>query len=169
MLSRHGDPYALIISRKEYKIGSNGNLQGVGLFINMEPKTRHLVSEPHDHCLLVNLPQEIIKHSPIFSTISHHGTQEGHLLKTRYVKILVPSLLDGLKLAHELKMPSYYFKETILVQEKTLKRDLHVASDAALVEAWATAKFENVDPSLEATMVYIELKMRFTPRRTLWD
>ncbi|KAG5555731.1 hypothetical protein RHGRI_006394 [Rhododendron griersonianum] len=53
MLSRHGDPYTLIISRKEYQIGSDGNSQGVGLFINMEPKTRHLVSEPHDHCLLV--------------------------------------------------------------------------------------------------------------------
>ncbi|KAI8562291.1 hypothetical protein RHMOL_Rhmol03G0023100 [Rhododendron molle] len=58
MLSRHGDPYTLIISQKvfcfqEYQIGSNGNLQGVGLFINMEPKTRHLVSEPHDQCLLV--------------------------------------------------------------------------------------------------------------------
>ncbi|KAI8562374.1 hypothetical protein RHMOL_Rhmol03G0031500 [Rhododendron molle] len=51
MLSRHGDPYALIISRMEYQIGHNGNLQGVGLFINMEPKTRHLESEPRDHCL----------------------------------------------------------------------------------------------------------------------
>ncbi|KAF7147011.1 hypothetical protein RHSIM_Rhsim03G0031900 [Rhododendron simsii] len=87
MLSRHGDPYTLIIRRKvfcfhDYQIGSDGNLQGVGLFINMEPKTRHLVSEPHDHCLLVNLPHEIIKHSPISSTIIHHRTQEGHLLKT---------------------------------------------------------------------------------------
>ncbi|KAG5555807.1 hypothetical protein RHGRI_006450 [Rhododendron griersonianum] len=42
MLSRHGDPYTLIISGKEYQIGSDGNLQGVGRFINMEPKTRHL-------------------------------------------------------------------------------------------------------------------------------
>ncbi|KAF7132912.1 hypothetical protein RHSIM_Rhsim09G0173000 [Rhododendron simsii] len=40
----------------------------------------------------VNLPQEIIKHSPISSTIIHHRTQEGHLLKTGYVKILVLSL-----------------------------------------------------------------------------
>ncbi|KAI8545782.1 hypothetical protein RHMOL_Rhmol07G0064900 [Rhododendron molle] len=53
MLSRHGDPYTLIISRKSFRIGSDGNLQGVGLFINMEPETRHLVCETHDHCHLV--------------------------------------------------------------------------------------------------------------------
>ncbi|KAF7148321.1 hypothetical protein RHSIM_Rhsim03G0007600 [Rhododendron simsii] len=39
--------------------------------------------------------------------------------------------LDGLKLAHELKMPSYHIKETILIQEKTRKRNLCVASDVA--------------------------------------
>ncbi|KAF7147819.1 hypothetical protein RHSIM_Rhsim03G0007500 [Rhododendron simsii] len=45
---------------------------------------------------------------------------------------LQPNLIpDGLKLAHELTKPSYHFKETILMQEKTLKRALHVASDVS--------------------------------------
>ncbi|KAM1306480.1 hypothetical protein ACFX2H_008860 [Malus domestica] len=46
MLSTLGDPFTRIISPKEYqsfRIGSNGNLQGVGLFINREPRTGHLV------------------------------------------------------------------------------------------------------------------------------
>ncbi|KAB2608183.1 C-terminal processing peptidase [Pyrus ussuriensis x Pyrus communis] len=46
MLSTLGDPFTRIISPKEYqsfRIGSNGNLQGVGLFINTEPRTGHLV------------------------------------------------------------------------------------------------------------------------------
>ncbi|XP_019058372.1 PREDICTED: carboxyl-terminal-processing peptidase 3, chloroplastic isoform X2 [Tarenaya hassleriana] len=46
MLSTLGDPFTRIISPKEYqsfRIGSEGNLQGVGLFINSEPKTGHLV------------------------------------------------------------------------------------------------------------------------------
>ncbi|KAK7266970.1 hypothetical protein RIF29_19632 [Crotalaria pallida] len=46
MLSTLGDPFTRIISPKEYqgfRIGSNGNLQGVGLFINVEPRTGHLV------------------------------------------------------------------------------------------------------------------------------
>lgn len=46
MVSTLGDPFTRIISPKEYqsfKIGSNGNLQGVGLFINVEPTTGHLV------------------------------------------------------------------------------------------------------------------------------
>lgn len=46
MLSTLGDPFTRIISPKEYqsfRIGSDGNLQGVGLFINAEPKTGHLV------------------------------------------------------------------------------------------------------------------------------
>ncbi|XP_011075200.1 carboxyl-terminal-processing peptidase 3, chloroplastic [Sesamum indicum] len=46
MLSTLGDPFTRIISPKEYqsfRIGSDGNLQGVGLFINVEPKTGHLV------------------------------------------------------------------------------------------------------------------------------
>ncbi|XP_051151621.1 carboxyl-terminal-processing peptidase 3, chloroplastic [Andrographis paniculata] len=46
MLSTLGDPFTRIISPKEYqsfRIGSDGNLQGVGLFINTEPKTGHLI------------------------------------------------------------------------------------------------------------------------------
>ncbi|XP_062165628.1 carboxyl-terminal-processing peptidase 3, chloroplastic [Alnus glutinosa] len=46
MLSTLGDPFTRIISPKEYesfRIGSDGNLQGVGLFITAEPKTGHLV------------------------------------------------------------------------------------------------------------------------------
>ncbi|CAN7061176.1 unnamed protein product [Brassica rapa subsp. trilocularis] len=46
MLSTLGDPFTRIISPKEYqsfRIGSDGNLQGVGLFINSEPETGHLV------------------------------------------------------------------------------------------------------------------------------
>lgn len=46
MLSTLGDPFTRIISPKEYqgfKIGSDGNVQGVGLFINVEPRTGHLV------------------------------------------------------------------------------------------------------------------------------
>ncbi|KAL3637298.1 Carboxyl-terminal-processing peptidase 3, chloroplastic [Castilleja foliolosa] len=40
MLSTLGDPFTRIISPKEYqsfRIGSDGNLQGVGLFVNVEP------------------------------------------------------------------------------------------------------------------------------------
>ncbi|XP_057982431.1 carboxyl-terminal-processing peptidase 3, chloroplastic [Malania oleifera] len=46
MLSTLGDPFTRIISPKEYqsfRIGSDGNLQGVGLFINAESSTGHLV------------------------------------------------------------------------------------------------------------------------------
>ncbi|KAG5242702.1 carboxyl-terminal-processing peptidase [Salix suchowensis] len=46
MLSTLGDPFTRIISPKEYqsfRIGSDGNLQGVGIFINIEPRTGHLV------------------------------------------------------------------------------------------------------------------------------
>ncbi|EYU45066.1 hypothetical protein MIMGU_mgv1a021298mg, partial [Erythranthe guttata] len=46
MLSTVGDPFTRIISPKEYRsfrIESDGNLQGVGLFINVEPQTGHMV------------------------------------------------------------------------------------------------------------------------------
>ncbi|XP_044469041.1 carboxyl-terminal-processing peptidase 3, chloroplastic-like isoform X2 [Mangifera indica] len=46
MLSTLGDPFTRIISPKEYqnfRIGSDGNLQGVGVFISIEPRTGHLV------------------------------------------------------------------------------------------------------------------------------
>ncbi|OVA12273.1 PDZ domain [Macleaya cordata] len=46
MLSTLGDPFTRLISPKEYqsfRIGSDGNLQGVGLFINVEPSSGNLV------------------------------------------------------------------------------------------------------------------------------
>ncbi|CAF2041546.1 unnamed protein product [Brassica napus] len=49
MLSTLGDPFTRIISPKEYqsfRIGSDGNLQGVGLFINSEPETGRLKLRP---------------------------------------------------------------------------------------------------------------------------
>ncbi|XP_060206540.1 carboxyl-terminal-processing peptidase 3, chloroplastic [Lycium barbarum] len=147
MLSTLGDPYTRIISPKEYqsfRIGSDGNLQGVGLFISVEPNTGHLVvlscveNSPaaragiHDGDELleingerldgvdsetaaqklrgragtivtvkvhkgngagvsgyreVKLPREVIKLSPISSTIIPHKMPDGRLLKTGYVKL----------------------------------------------------------------------------------
>ncbi|XP_078443730.1 peptidase S41 family protein [Wolffia australiana] len=46
MLATLGDPFTRIITPKEYqtfRIGSDGNLQGVGLFINVEPSSGHVV------------------------------------------------------------------------------------------------------------------------------
>ncbi|XP_068638437.1 carboxyl-terminal-processing peptidase 3, chloroplastic [Aristolochia californica] len=46
MLSTLGDPFTRIVSPKEYqsfRIGSDGNLQGVGLYISVEPRLGHLV------------------------------------------------------------------------------------------------------------------------------
>nr|KAJ0222966.1 hypothetical protein LSAT_V11C200052280 [Lactuca sativa] len=46
MLSNLEDRFTRIISPKEYqsfRIGSDGNVQGVGLFVNTEPETGHLV------------------------------------------------------------------------------------------------------------------------------
>ncbi|PKA60350.1 C-terminal processing peptidase, chloroplastic [Apostasia shenzhenica] len=46
ILSTLGDPFTRIISPKEYqsfRIGSDGNLQGVGLFINVDPNSGHLI------------------------------------------------------------------------------------------------------------------------------
>ncbi|GFY98260.1 peptidase S41 family protein [Actinidia rufa] len=137
-------------AREEYqsfRIGSEGNLQGVGLFINAEPKTGHLVVmscvegspaaragihqgdelveingerldgidsegaaqklrgragtsvtvklhngddwESDSGFREVNLPREIIKLSPLSSTIIPHRTPDGNLSKTGYVKLLV--------------------------------------------------------------------------------
>ncbi|XVF56088.1 hypothetical protein PTKIN_Ptkin06aG0088800 [Pterospermum kingtungense] len=148
MLSTLGDPFTRIISPKEYqsfRIGSDGNLQGVGLFISVEPKTGHLVvlscveGSPaaragiHDGDELieingqkldgvdseaaaqrlrgqagtsvtvklhmgndsvsgsgikeVKLPRELIRFSPISSTVIPHRTPDGHLTKTGYVKL----------------------------------------------------------------------------------
>ncbi|PKI47793.1 hypothetical protein CRG98_031822 [Punica granatum] len=120
MLSTLGDPFTRIISPKEYqsfRIGSDGNLQGVGIFVNMEPNSGHLVvlscveGSPaaragiHDGDELieidgkgkdsksdsvireVSLPREYIRLSPISSAIIPHRTPEGHLTKTGYVKL----------------------------------------------------------------------------------
>ncbi|KAK4481713.1 hypothetical protein RD792_012622 [Penstemon davidsonii] len=147
MLSTLGDPFTRIISPKEYqsfRIGSDGNLQGVGLFINAEPKTGHLVvlscieNSPAaragihegDELMEINgerldgvaseaaaqklrgrvgtsvtvkvqsvddfgsscvreikLPREVIKLSPVSSSIISHKTPDGHLSKTGYVKL----------------------------------------------------------------------------------
>ncbi|CAN1797505.1 Carboxyl-terminal-processing peptidase 3, chloroplastic [Linum perenne] len=46
MLSTVRDPFTQIISPKEYqsfRIGSDGNLQGLGVFINLESKIGHLL------------------------------------------------------------------------------------------------------------------------------
>ncbi|CAI9281954.1 unnamed protein product [Lactuca saligna] len=48
MLSTLGDRFTRIISPKEYqcfRIGIDGNVQGVGLFVNPEPETGHLVCD----------------------------------------------------------------------------------------------------------------------------
>ncbi|TYH89192.1 hypothetical protein ES332_D01G241300v1 [Gossypium tomentosum] len=148
MLSTLGDPFTRIISPKEYqsfRIGSDGNLQGVGLFITVEPKTGHLIvlscveGSPaaragiHDGDELieingqrldgvdseaaaqrlrgqagtsvtvklhrgngsgsgssikeVKLPRELIRLSPISSTVIPHRTPDGRLTKTGYVKL----------------------------------------------------------------------------------
>lgn len=36
--------YMIMQDYQSFRIGSDGNLQGVGLFINIEPRTGHLVS-----------------------------------------------------------------------------------------------------------------------------
>ncbi|KAK8705324.1 hypothetical protein V6N13_048928 [Hibiscus sabdariffa] len=149
MLSTLGDPFTRIISPKEYqsfRIGSDGNLQGVGVFVSVEPKTGHLVvlscvkGSPaaragiHDGDELieingqrldgvdsesaaqrlrgqagtsvtvklhrgngsgsgssikeVKLPRELIRLSPISSTVITHRTPDGRLTKTGYVKLI---------------------------------------------------------------------------------
>ncbi|KAJ8527544.1 hypothetical protein K7X08_014995 [Anisodus acutangulus] len=126
--------------REEYqsfRIGSEGNLQGVGLFVSAEPNTGHLVvlscaeNSPAAHAGIhegdelldgvdsetaaqklrgragtiftvkvhrgngagvsgykeVKLPCEVIKLSPISSTIIPHKMPDGHLLKTGYLRL----------------------------------------------------------------------------------
>ncbi|XP_022747366.1 carboxyl-terminal-processing peptidase 3, chloroplastic-like isoform X2 [Durio zibethinus] len=148
MLSTLGDPFTRIISPKEYqsfRIGSDGNLQGVGLFISVEPKTGHLVVlscvegspaaragiHEGDELIEINgqrldgidseaaaqrlrgqagtsvtvklhagndsgsgssikevkLPRELIRLSPLSSTVIPHRTADGRLSKTGYVKL----------------------------------------------------------------------------------
>ncbi|GFP89665.1 carboxyl-terminal-processing peptidase 3 chloroplastic [Phtheirospermum japonicum] len=91
MLSTLGDPFTRIISPKEYqsfRIGSDGNLQGVGLFVNVEPKTGHMVDDlGSSYVREVKIPREVIKLSPISSAIIQHRAPDGHLSKTGYVKL----------------------------------------------------------------------------------
>ncbi|CAK8571019.1 unnamed protein product [Lathyrus sativus] len=66
MLSTLGDPFTRIITPKEYqgfRIGSDGNLQGVSLFINVEPTTVHLVV------------LSCIENSPASRAGIHHGDE----------------------------------------------------------------------------------------------
>ncbi|XP_027771560.1 carboxyl-terminal-processing peptidase 3, chloroplastic isoform X2 [Solanum pennellii] len=129
---------------QSFRIGSDGNLQGVGLFVSVEPNTGHLVvlscveNSPAaragihegDELLEINgerldgvdsetaaqklrgragttvtvkvhrgsgagvssyqevkLPREVIKLSPVSSTIIPHKMPDGRLLKTGYVKL----------------------------------------------------------------------------------
>ncbi|CAK8571020.1 unnamed protein product [Lathyrus sativus] len=92
MLSTLGDPFTRIITPKEYqgfRIGSDGNLQGVSLFINVEPTTVHLVKDSSRSSYIreVNLPREYIKLSPISSAVIPHKSSEGQVIKTGYVKL----------------------------------------------------------------------------------
>ncbi|KAJ6825883.1 carboxyl-terminal-processing protease [Iris pallida] len=148
MLATLGDPFTRIISPKEYqsfRIGSDGNLQGVGLFINVEPSSGHLVvlscvdGSPaaragiHEGDELVEidgvnvagingetaaqklrgrvgttvtvklysgtehgsgsgfrevkLPREVIRLSPISSSVISHRSRDGHETKTGYVRL----------------------------------------------------------------------------------
>lgn len=148
MLATLGDPFTRIISPKEYqsfRIGSDGNLQGVGLFINVEPSSGHLVvlscvdGSPaaragiHEGDELVEidgenvagingetaaqklrgrvgttvtvklysgtehgsgsgfrevkLPREVIRLSPISSSVISHRARDGHETKTGYVRL----------------------------------------------------------------------------------
>ncbi|KAF3331302.1 carboxyl-terminal-processing peptidase 3 [Carex littledalei] len=140
MLASLGDPFTRIISPKEYqsfRIGSDGNLQGVGIFINTEPTSGHLVvlscieGSPADRAgihegdeiveingesvaglngevaaqklrgrvgttvtvklvsvsLSVKIPREVIRLSPLSSTIISHQLNDGHVAKTGYVRL----------------------------------------------------------------------------------
>ncbi|KAG7027605.1 Carboxyl-terminal-processing peptidase 3, chloroplastic [Cucurbita argyrosperma subsp. argyrosperma] len=89
MLSTLGDPFTRIINPKEYqsfRIGSDGNLQGIVLsMIDGSPAARAGIHEGDE---LVKIPREYIKLSPVSSAIIPHRTQDGQLSKTGYVKLL---------------------------------------------------------------------------------
>ncbi|XP_042427906.1 carboxyl-terminal-processing peptidase 3, chloroplastic-like [Zingiber officinale] len=146
MLATLGDPFTRIISPKEYqsfRIGSDGNLQGVGLFINVEPKSGNLVvlscidGSPADRAGIhegdelieidgeqvtgldseaaarklrgrvgstvrvklltgeqsgselreVQISREVIKLSPLSSTIIRHKSNDGYESKIGYVRL----------------------------------------------------------------------------------
>ncbi|KAJ4817720.1 Carboxyl-terminal-processing protease [Rhynchospora pubera] len=149
MLATLGDPFTRIISPKEYqsfRIGNDGNLQGVGMFINTEPDSGRLVvlscieGSPADRAGIlegdeiveingesvaglsgevaaqklrgrvgttvivklvsqqgndkngpsqreVRIPREVIRLSPLSSTIIYHQLNDGHMSKTGYVRL----------------------------------------------------------------------------------
>ncbi|KAJ0745988.1 putative processing peptidase [Helianthus annuus] len=88
MLSTLGDPFTRIISPKEYqsfRIGSDGNVQGVGLFVNTEPKTGHLVvlscveGSPADRAG-IHVGDELVEINGIIIAVTsnpHSGSGEG--------------------------------------------------------------------------------------------
>ncbi|KAJ7972245.1 Carboxyl-terminal-processing peptidase [Quillaja saponaria] len=91
MLSTLGDPFTRIISPKEFqsfRIGSDGNLQGVGLFINLEPKTGHLVRERLDGIDSEAAAQRLRGHAGTTVTIKvHSGKGSGGVSGIREVKL----------------------------------------------------------------------------------
>uniref|UniRef100_A0A6V7QR60 C-terminal processing peptidase n=1 Tax=Ananas comosus var. bracteatus TaxID=296719 RepID=A0A6V7QR60_ANACO len=164
MLSTLGDPFTRIISPKEYqsfRIGSDGNLQGVGLFINSEPSTGRLVvlscveGSPADRAGIhegdelieidgenvagidgetaaqklrgrvgttvtvklssepepgsgrelreVQLPREVIKLSPLSSTIISHKLPDGRESRTGYVRLAAFSQTAAAEMENAIK------------------------------------------------------------------
>ncbi|KAG0457640.1 hypothetical protein HPP92_022797 [Vanilla planifolia] len=148
LLSTLGDPFTKIISPKEYqsfRIGSDGNLQGVGLFVNVEPNSGHVIVlsciegspaaragiQEGDELLEIDgesvvginseaaaqklrgrigttvtvklqsgsehggisglrevtIPREAIKLSPLSTAVFQHKLDDGHELKTGYVRL----------------------------------------------------------------------------------
>ncbi|XP_030518477.2 carboxyl-terminal-processing peptidase 3, chloroplastic [Rhodamnia argentea] len=122
MLSTLGDPFTRIISPKEYqsfRIGSDGNLQGVGLFINAEPNTGHLVvlycvdSSPaaragiHEGDELVEIDGEILE-----GVSSEVAAQKLRGRAGTTVTVKVHSGYDGgsASTVREVKLPREYIK-----------------------------------------------------------
>ncbi|KAG6595643.1 Carboxyl-terminal-processing peptidase 3, chloroplastic, partial [Cucurbita argyrosperma subsp. sororia] len=106
MLSTLGDPFTRIINPKEYqsfRIGSDGNLQGVGLFINVEPTTGHLIV------------LSMIDGSPAARAGIHEGDELGKDLMELIVK-QQPKKLRGrvgtivTVKVHDVKIPREYIK-----------------------------------------------------------
>ncbi|KAJ3694654.1 hypothetical protein LUZ60_000031 [Juncus effusus] len=167
MLSTLGDPFTRIISPKEYqsfRIGSDGNLQGVGIFINPEPNSGRLVvlscieGSPADRAGIhegdeiveingesvkgldgegaaqklrgrvgttvtvklsnvsqqgsrtsvptpreVKIPREVIRLSPLSSTIISHKLNDGQVSKTGYVRLSAFSQTAAMEMENAVK------------------------------------------------------------------
>ncbi|CAB41187.1 carboxyl terminal protease-like protein [Arabidopsis thaliana] len=83
MLSTLGDPFTRLITPKEYqsfRIGSDGNLQGVGLFINSEPRTGHLVSDQTHLETQISLVFGLFVHFLSMNPADRAGIHEGEEL-----------------------------------------------------------------------------------------